>query len=87
MNFSPVHLSFCCAPLIFRCLDPEILFDFQGKYPNITLDLLELSDTDCDSYVEENPKHFGLLAIPANRHGERVAFTPGQNISTLFICS
>ena len=72
----PIRLPFCCAPLIFRCLDPELLFAFQDAYPNITLEELELSDVDCDAYVEEDPTHFGLLAIPANRHGERVAFTP-----------
>lgn len=75
-NNKPIRLSFCCAPLIFRCLDTEMLFDFQEKYPNITLEQLELSDTDCDTYVTADPEHFGLLAIPANRHGERVAFTP-----------
>lgn len=72
----PIHLSFCCAPLIFRCLDTELLFKFQEEYPNILLEQLELSDVDCDAYVEKNPSHFGLLAIPANRHGERIAFTP-----------
>lgn len=72
----PIKLPFCCAPLIFRCLDTDLLFDFQEAYPNITLEQLELPDADCDAYVEENPAHFGLLAIPANRHGERVAFTP-----------
>lgn len=72
----PIHLQFCCAPLIFRCLDTEMLFDFQEKYPNIKLEQLELPDADCDAYVEESPEHFGLLAIPENRHGERIAFTP-----------
>lgn len=72
----PVKLSFCCAPLIFRCLDPELLLEFQNAYPNITLEQIELSDAECDAYVEADPSHFGLLAIPANRHGERVAFTP-----------
>lgn len=72
----PNRLPFCCAPLIFRCLDTEMLFAFQEKYPNITLEQLELSDADCDDYVKESPEHFGLLAIPENRHGERVAFTP-----------
>lgn len=72
----PVRLPFCCAPLIFRCLDPDLLFAFQERYPNITLELLELSDTECDAYVEADPSHFGLLAIPENRHGERLPFTP-----------
>lgn len=72
----PVRLPFCCAPLIFRCLDPELLFAFQEQYPNITLELLELSDTECDAYVEADVSHFGLLAIPENRHGERLPYTP-----------
>lgn len=72
----PVRVTFCCAPLIFRCLDTELLFNFQEKYKNITLEQLELSDSDCDKYVEEDESHFGLLAIPENRHGERIAFTP-----------
>lgn len=72
----PVRLPFCCAPLIFRCLDPDLLFAFQEEYPQITLELLELSDTECDAYVEADPTHFGLLAIPENRHGERLPFTP-----------
>lgn len=72
----PIRLPFCCAPLIFRCLDPDLLFDFQEKYPNITLELIELSDTECDAYVEADSSHFGLLAIPENRHGERLPYTP-----------
>lgn len=72
----PVRVTFCCAPLIFRCLNPELLFDFQDKYKNIILEQLELSDADCDKYVEKDTGHFGLLAIPENRHGERLAYTP-----------
>ncbi|RGC51330.1 hypothetical protein DW747_02215 [Coprococcus catus] len=60
-NSRPIQLSFCCAPLIFRCPDFDMLFDFQDENSNITLEQLELSDTDCDAYVEESPEHFGLL--------------------------
>ena len=38
-----------------------MLFDFQDENSNITLEQLELSDTDCDANVEESPEHFGLL--------------------------
>jgi len=44
-----------------------MLFDFQDENLNITLEQLELSDTDCDAYVEESPEHFGLLAILAKK--------------------
>lgn len=71
----PICLPFCCAPLIFRCINTEMLFDFQEQYPNITLEQLEMADADCDAYVEADPSHFGLLAIPENRHGERLPFT------------
>ncbi len=76
----PLRLTFCCAPLIFRCLDPELLLEFSEQYPNITLEQLELSDADCDAYVEADPYHFGLLAIPENRHGERLAYTPVKTL-------
>ena len=75
LKSKPTKLSFCCAPLIFRCLNPELLFDFQEKYPHITLEQLELSDAECDEYVEADVSHFGMLAIPENRHGERLDYT------------
>jgi len=71
----PVKLSFCSSPLIFRCIDPDILFDFQEDFPNIILEQLDLPDEDCDHYVEEDPTHFGLIAIPENRHGERLNYS------------
>ena len=70
----PKTLSFCCAPGIFRCLNPELLINFQEKHPNITLNMLEMSDKECDQYVEADKRHFGLLAIAENRHGERLDF-------------
>ena len=36
--------------------------------------MLEVSDADCDSYVLSDTSHFGLLAIPENRHGERLDY-------------
>lgn len=71
----PAKITFCCAPLIFRCLDPTLLFTFQETYPQYLLEVLELSDTECDKYVEEDKSHFGMLAIPENRHGERLDYT------------
>ena len=64
----PAKITFCCAPLIFRCLDPSLLFTFQEIYPQYVLEELELSDTECDKYVEADKSHFGILAIPENRH-------------------
>lgn len=37
--------------------------------------MLELSDVDCDKYVEENVTRLGLLAILENRHGEKIPYT------------
>ena len=36
--------------------------------------MLELSDADCDDYVLADTSHFGMLAIPENRHGERLDY-------------
>lgn len=71
----PAKITFCCAPLIFRCLDPALLFTFQETFPQYVLEELELSDAECDRYVEEDKSHFGMLAIPENRHGERLKHT------------
>lgn len=73
-DHKPKKLSFACAPLIFGVLGPELLLSFQEAYPKITLDMIELSDTDCDAYVCEDSRHFGMLAIPEDRHGERLDY-------------
>ena len=74
LESKPKILSFCCAPGIFRSLNPELLMTFQETYPKITLDMLEMPDKECDKYVESDRRHFGLLAIAENRHGERLDF-------------
>lgn len=74
LESKPKTLSFCCAPGIFRSLNPELLITFQEKYPKIALDMLEMSDKECDEYVEADKSHFGLLAIAENRHGERLDY-------------
>ena len=53
----PKKLSFACAPFIFRVLGPELLLSFQETHPEITLDMLEVSDADCDSYVLSDTSH------------------------------
>ncbi|MGN1318008.1 MAG: LysR family transcriptional regulator [Lachnospirales bacterium] len=70
----PKTLSFCCAYGIFRSLNPELIMTFQEKNPKIKLDMLEMSDKECDEYVESDKKNFGLLAIAENRHGERLDY-------------
>lgn len=76
----PRKLSFACAPLIFWVLNPELLLSFQDANPGISLDMIELADSDCDSYVLADEKHFGLLAIPENRHGERLDYIPVKTL-------
>lgn len=73
-DHKPKKLSFACAPFIFGVLGPELLLTFQESQPNIILDMLELSDADCDAYVCADSKRLGLLAIPENRHGERLDY-------------
>lgn len=76
----PKTFSFACAPLVFGVLGPELLLSFRKKYPQISLDMIELSDSDCDAYVEADPRHLGLLAIPENRHGERLDYIPVKTL-------
>lgn len=79
-DHKPETLTFSCAPLIFRCLSPDLLFEFREKYPHITLEQLEGSDRDCTAYVEADPQHFGMLAIPEYRHGIYLPFTPVKTV-------
>ena len=83
LNSRPQTLSFACAPSIFRVLDTDLLFEFEERYPNITLDRIELSGFDVDNYVKESSKHFGLIAIPENRHGMRFKFLPVKTLPIL----
>ena len=78
-------LTFACVPSIFRFLDTELLFEFEDMYPNITVDRMELSGFDVDNYIKEDSKHFGIIAIPENRHGLRFKFLPIKTLP-LMLC-
>lgn len=79
----PRTVRFACAPQVFRALDAALLLSFQEQHPEITLERMELSDQDVDRFVAEDETHFGLLAIPENRHGQRFAYVP---LKTLPLC-
>lgn len=72
----PKKVEFACAPFIFRALGASLLLSFQEAHPEITLERLEMSDKDVDDYVGEDETHFGMLAIPENRHGARFDYVP-----------
>lgn len=71
LEHQPKKVSFACAPFIFRALGAGLLLSFQEENPGITLERLEMSDKDVDDYVRADETHFGMLAIPENRHGAR----------------
>ena len=70
-------------PSIFRVLDTDLLFEFEERYPNITLERKEMSGFDADNYVKEDSKHFGLIAIPENRHGMRFKHLPIKTLPVM----
>lgn len=83
LNSRPQTLSFVCVPSIFRVLDTDLLFEFEERYPNITLERKEMSGLDADNYVKEDSKHFGLIAIPENRHGMRFKHLPIKTLPVM----
>ena len=83
LNSRPQTLSFACVPSIFRVLDTDLLFEFEERYPNITLERKEMSGFDADNYVKEDSKHFGLIAIPENRHGMRFKHLPIKTLPVM----
>ena len=80
LDHRPRTVTFACAPQIFRELDASLLLSFQEQHPEISLERLEMSDKDVDRFVEESDHHFGLLAIPENRHGQRFPYVPVKTI-------
>ena len=76
----PKTVTFACAPFIFRALGASLLLSFQETHPEIMLDRLELSDKDVDDYVRADETHFGMLAIPENRHGARFDYIPVKTL-------
>ena len=83
LNSRPQTLSFVCVPSIFRVLDTDLLFEFEERYPNITLERKEMSGFDADDYVKEDSNHFGLIAIPENRHGMRFKHLPIKTLPVM----
>ena len=83
LNSRTQTLSFVCVPSIFRVLDTDLLFEFEERYPNITLERKEMSGFDADNYVKEDSKHFGLIAIPENRHGMRFKHLPIKTLPVM----
>ena len=83
LNSRPQTLSFVCVPSIFRVLDTDLLFEFEERYLNITLERKEMSGFDADNYVKEDSKHFGLIAIPENRHGMRFKHLPIKTLPVM----
>lgn len=83
LNSRPQTLSFVCVPSIFRVLDTDLLFEFEERYPSITLERKEMSGFDADNYVKEDSKHFGLIAIPENRHGMRFKHLPIKTLPVM----
>ncbi len=76
LEHRPRTVAFACAPQIFRALDATLLLTFQERHPEISLERMEMSDKDVDRYVAKDERHFGLLAIPENRHGKRFDYVP-----------
>ena len=76
----PKKVAFACGPFIFRALGAGLLLSFQDANPEITLERLEMSDKDVDDYVGADETHFGMLAIPENRHGARFDYIPVKTL-------
>ena len=60
----PAELPFCCAPLIFRYLDPEPLVEFQEKHPHYAPMQKDMSDFSCEEYILADRKNFGIMSLP-----------------------
>ena len=64
----PVKVPFCCGPGIIRHVSPELLLSFNEKHPNIELEMIELSNIQCEDYIHEDKRHFGLMVASEWKH-------------------
>ncbi len=67
----PVRLPFCAAPGIIRNLSPELLITFSEQHPNIQLEMIELNDMQCEDYIHEDKRRFGLMVAPEWKHRQK----------------
>lgn len=67
----PVKLPFCCAPGIIRNISADILISFSEQHPDIALEAIELNDMQCEDYIHEDARHFGLMVAPEWKHRQK----------------
>ena len=70
----PIKLPFCCGPGIIRNASPELLLSFSERHPNIELDMIELSNVQCEAYIHEDKRHFGLMVASEWKLGQSQDF-------------
>ncbi len=64
----PVRLPFCCGPGIIRNISPELLLLFSELHPHIELDMIELSNGQCEEYIHADKRRFGLMVASEWKH-------------------
>jgi len=75
-GMSPLALRFCCAPLMFQCLNSEPLVSFHAENPTIIIQPVDMSETACKEYISADPRHFGLMPIPNGLHKNEFDYMP-----------
>jgi len=71
----PRILSFAVAPGIINSLTPELFLDFCKLYPGLELDIIDMTDKQAVQYIQEDSRHFGLVASPERVHSVRHDYT------------
>ena len=66
----PVRLPFCCGPGIIRNISPELLLLFSEQHPHIELEMIELSNVQCEEYIHADKRRFGLMVAAERKHRE-----------------
>ena len=70
----PIKLPFCCGPGIIRNVSPELLLSFSEQYPNIEVEMTELSNIQCEQYIHEDKRRFGLMVASEWKHRQNHDF-------------
>ena len=70
----PVKLPFCCGPGIIRNVSPELLLSFNEQHPRIELEMIELSNIQCEDYIHSDKRRFGLMVASKWKHMQEHKF-------------
>lgn len=62
------RVTIAISPLLCRTCIPQLFHTFHEQYPNIELNLLELSSSECEEKLRQKKVELAVLPLPLSDH-------------------